>query len=180
MIPLLSADRNTLLSAGRLALQTYVKTGRAPELALRSAGACQAAGVFATITLRGQVRGQAGVLEHPGPLYAAVMEQVIAACEDPRSYPVGAEDLHLVRIELAVVRDLAPLLSLNDIVPGITGLAVAGNPPLALLPEAATNQGWGPAEFLAHVREMGEAAMGVSDVELPVLCFSLDRFAEPD
>ena len=59
---------------------------------------------FTTLRLAGELRGCCGTLEAARPLAADVAHSAFqAAFRDPRFAPVGTDELHIVRLEVAVL-----------------------------------------------------------------------------
>ena len=106
---------------------------------------------FVTLREQGELRGCVGNLAADRPLWRSVVAAAISvASRDPRFPPVAADEVPSLSIDVSV---LAPAVRLSDPLdfdPGIDGLIVEhrGRRGL-LLPEVATEQGWGAREMLA-------------------------------
>ena len=106
---------------------------------------------FVTLREHGELRGCIGNLAADRPLWQSVLAAAIsAASRDPRFPPVTSDDVPSLSIDVSVV---GPVVRLSDPLafqPGIVGLIVEhrGRRGL-LLPEVATEQGWGVREMLA-------------------------------
>lgn len=179
-LPLTPTDRETLLSAARLALQTSVKTGRMPDLILSRPGVTQIAGAFVNLRVSGLSRSCVGDLTPETPLYQTVMNlATMAASEGVAAYPIEAEELHEVRIEIGVVRDLCPLLDVREIATGGIGLALVTSPPTILLPDFIEAQGLSPVDALKELLAQAEKKPGATESDLrSIQRFELDRFSE--
>ncbi len=110
---------------------------------------------FVTITEHGSLRGCMGSLVAEQPLGDAVASAAVsAAVRDPRFLPITEPELSAVHIDVSV---LGPAIALRDPAafrPGIDGIIVARDGRRALLlPEVATDQGWGAREMLDAVCE---------------------------
>jgi hypothetical protein len=110
---------------------------------------------FVTITEHGSLRGCMGSLVAEQPLGDAVASAAVsAAVRDPRFLPLTERELSAVHIDVSV---LGPAIALGDPAafrPGIDGIIVARDGRRALLlPEVATDQGWGAREMLDAVCE---------------------------
>jgi len=110
---------------------------------------------FVTITEHGSLRGCMGSLVAEQPLGDAVASAAVsAAVRDPRFLPITERELSAVHIDVSV---LGPATALRDPAafrPGIDGIIVARDGRRALLlPEVATDQGWGAREMLDAVCE---------------------------
>lgn len=117
-------------------------------------------GVFVTLHKDGQLRGCIGFPEAVYPLGEAVVKAAQnAAFEDPRFPPVDEREYENLSIEVSVLTK-PELLEVSDpkeyikkITIGEDGLIIesANGATGLLLPQVATEQGWGPDEFLEHV-----------------------------
>jgi len=110
---------------------------------------------FVTITEHGSLRGCMGSLVAEQPLGDAVASAAVsAAVRDPRFLAITERELSTLHIDVSV---LGPAIALRDPAafrPGIDGIIVARDGRRALLlPEVATDQGWGAREMLDAVCE---------------------------
>lgn len=98
----------------------------------------------------GDLRGCIGQIEADAPLYAAVQDAAVkAATADPRFYPVRADELANLVIEISVLSPFRPVESLDEIIIGQDGLFIAGDRRRGLLlPEVPLAYGWGQREFV--------------------------------
>ena len=178
MIPLTTGDRNTLLSLARLVLQVSVKTGRRPEMELRSPGVCQTAGILVELQVLGQPRGKAALLHSATPLYQNVMTCTWrAAVEEEGRLPVSAQELPQTRIRITVLADPEPVTGPESIDPSVHGLAVP-SADLVLLPGTVRDAGWSSLQFLAEAcREAGHPP-DAWPTHLEIFRFHPDSFAE--
>ena len=114
---------------------------------------------FTTLRLAGELRGCCGTLEAARPLAADVAHSAFqAAFRDPRFAPVGTDELHIVRLEVAVLSPPEPLAAgdeadlLDQLRPGIDGLIIhAGGRRATFLPKVWESLP-DPGEFLAALR----------------------------
>ncbi|HET6382369.1 MAG TPA: AMMECR1 domain-containing protein [Armatimonadota bacterium] len=173
-------DRETLLSVARMTLQTFVKTRRLPDIELSSSGVRQRAGVYVTLTTLGRLRGSVGALEETQPLYRAVMEDTALAAERDAEIPIGAHELHHVRIRIDVVTGLGLLPSPDEIEIGSTGLAIRSDPAIVILPKIAANSGWRPEQFIEAICSEAGLPANAWRLGAPVYRFAVDSFAEED
>lgn len=146
------AQKRALLRAARAAIRSQV-TGEA-----MAPGPCATlpagTGAFVTIRRAGRLRGCLGTLECRGPLLEEIARCAArAAREDPRFPPVEASELAALAIEVSILGPLEPI-SPHDrdaIVIGRHGLVVErGSRRGLLLPQVASEWGWGPEDLLAH------------------------------
>jgi AmmeMemoRadiSam system protein A len=110
---------------------------------------------FVTITEHGSLRGCMGSLVAEQPLGDAVASAAVsAAVRDPRFFPLGERELPEIHIDVSVLGPAVPLRDPAAFRPGIDGIIVARDGRRALLlPEVATDQGWGAREMLDAVCE---------------------------
>jgi AmmeMemoRadiSam system protein A len=110
-------------------------------------------GAFVTLKRGGTLRGCIGRLETGEPLWRTVVEMARAAAfEDPRFPAVSPGELPGIEVEISVLTPFEPLSDPGDIEIGTHGLLIEkGYHRGVLLPQVATEQGWGAEEFLAHV-----------------------------
>jgi AmmeMemoRadiSam system protein A len=113
------------------------------------------ADAFVTLRHRGRLRGCIGTLGADWPVGRAVVHAARrAATGDPRFEPVGAGELAGLDLEVSVLGPPRPLEDVADFVPGIDGIVVEARGRRALLlPQVATEMGWGAAEMLAAACE---------------------------
>ena len=145
-------QRQTLLKIARDSIDA-VLTGSKLDLnatdfdeALR-----QPAGAFVTLkTADGDLRGCIGSIRAVEPMFRAVSSSAIsAALRDPRFTPVRAPELPNLKLEISVMGPIELVTSVEDIEPGRDGLIVSCGPYAGLLlPQVATEYGWGRKEFL--------------------------------
>ena len=106
---------------------------------------------FVTLRERGELRGCIGNLAADRPLWLSVVAAAIsAASRDPRFLPVTPDEVPRLSIDVSVLGPPVPLSDPLAFEPGVDGLVVEhrGRRGL-LLPEVATEQGWGAREMLA-------------------------------
>ena len=119
-----------------------------PEMSERS-------DAFVTLTIGGDLRGCMGTLGAEMPVGEAVVRAAgMAATRDPRFPPVAARELPGVRIEVSVLTRPRPLPNPAAFVPGRDGIVVEAHGRRALLlPQVASEMGWGATEMLDAVCE---------------------------
>jgi len=115
-----------------------------PE-ALRANG-----GAFVTLKINGELRGCIGHIEADRPLCLMVREMAIAAAlQDPRFWRMRKDEVPQLTIEISALGPLEPAKGLEDVEIGRYGLIVSNAYTSGLLlPQVATEQGWGAREFL--------------------------------
>jgi len=109
-------------------------------------------GAFVTLHENGKLRGCIGHLVGDYPLYKMVEEMAIsAALHDPRFYPVTAEELANIEIEISVLSPMHKITDVSEIVLGKHGILIQqGHHSGVFLPQVATETGWTLDEFLGH------------------------------
>jgi len=136
--------------------QRAVPESAAPALSAAALAALDEPGAaFVTLTEHGSLRGCIGSLVADQPLGRAVASAgASAAVRDPRFMPVTARELPAIHIDVSVLGPAVPLADPMAFRPGIDGIIVARDGRRALLlPEVATDQGWGAREMLDAVCE---------------------------
>lgn len=123
-----SADEKAVPALARASVETYVREGRAPDLApvppsdlLREPAAC-----FVTIkTWDGDLRGCIGTIEPAKPTLAEeiVANAVSSATRDPRFYPVTEDELPNLRYSVDVLMPPEPA-RFEDLDPAVFGVIV--------------------------------------------------------
>ncbi len=155
-----ASDGERLVGAARRALTEAVAGGRpGPDAALESRFSFRS-GVFVTLTTEGRLRGCIG---HPVPdmrLCNAVVDSAVSAgTSDPRFNPVSPSELGKIAVEVTVLSEpeeirASPEDRVRHVRVGRDGLIVrSARGSGLLLPQVATEYGWGPREFLEHTCE---------------------------
>lgn len=142
----------------------------------------QPAAVFVTLTREGELRGCMGRLVADLPVAEAVISSATsAALFDPRFAPVSADELPALRLDVSVLGPAVPLTDPAAFRPGVEGIVVERDGRGALLlPEVATEFGWGATEMLEAVcRKAGLARDAWRDPWTRLLVFRTLRFGGP-
>ncbi len=116
--------------------------------ALRADGGC-----FVTLENHGQLRGCIGNMTARGPLYEAVIQNAISACQDRRfaRNPVTAQELDDLHIEISYLTPMRQVENTDEIIVGRHGLLISFVAQRGvLLPQVAYERGWTREEFLAQ------------------------------
>jgi AmmeMemoRadiSam system protein A len=155
MQQLAPSARKELLDLARAAVEAAARRG--PEPALDPAALAPellAPGAsFVTLHERGQLRGCIGMLRYDRPLWMNVRDSAMAAArDDPRFEHVEASELPAIEIEVSVLEPPVAVPDASHFVAGRHGIIVerAGSRAL-LLPQVATEMGWGETEMLEAV-----------------------------
>jgi AmmeMemoRadiSam system protein A len=141
---LLRAARDSIASAFAKAAPERIEGG--PELSAK-------AGAFVTLRIDGKLRGCIGRIVSESPLIETVRAMARAAAfDDPRFPPLEEHELPRVHIEISVLSPPSDCADPMGVVVGRDGLiARRGLRSGLLLPQVATEWGWGREEFLSHV-----------------------------
>jgi len=109
-------------------------------------------GVFVTLKVDGNLRGCIGRLDHEWPVWRKVPELARAAAfEDNRFEPLSLNEMNGLDIEVTLLDEPVEVNELSEVVIGRDGLIVEkGFYKGLLLPQVATEYGWGVEEFLSH------------------------------
>jgi AmmeMemoRadiSam system protein A len=137
-------------------------------------------GVFVTLHLNGELRGCVGQIVASEPLATAVAHSAVSAAFcDPRFMPLSAAESPLIQIEISVLSPLRRILS-EEIVIGVHGLLVmAGARRGLLLPQVATEFGWGVEMFLEQTcRKAGLAFDSWKQSGCEIYGFTTEKFGE--
>ena len=139
------------------------------------------AGAFVTLRLNHELRGCIGYIESSDPL-AGVIDEVAekAAFEDPRFPPLTPDEFRQVHIEISVLSPMKRITSIEEITVGTHGLLLKhGWHRGLLLPQVATEYGWGREEFLESVaRKAGVSRTAWRDENTKLFIFSATVFEE--
>jgi len=141
------------------------------------------AAAFVTLHRDGDLRGCMGTLRHDLPLWQVVVTAAIdAAARDPRFLPVAPWEVDSLVIDISVLGPPVPLRDAGAFRPGIDGTIVErGGRRGLLLPEVATDQGWGLREMLgATCGKAGLPSDAWRDPRTQVLLFRTARVSERD
>jgi AmmeMemoRadiSam system protein A len=144
---------------------------RHPELA-------PPADAFVTLTEGGELRGCMGTLEADLSVGEAVVHAAgMAATRDPRFWPVAEAELPRLHLEVSVLGPARPLDGPDDFVPGRDGIVVEARGRRALLlPQVATEMGWGANEMLDAVcRKAGLPPEAWREPSTTLLVFEVER-----
>jgi AmmeMemoRadiSam system protein B/AmmeMemoRadiSam system protein A len=155
-------EQELLVDSARRTLRRYVETGERKPIppARIPPGLERRAGAFVTLHKQGELRGCVGRRASAEPLWETVPSMTLAAMlEDTRFRPVkkGEEGIDL---DISILSPFKLLANLDDFRAGEHGaLLDAGMHQGVLLPQVATERGWGAQEFFeALARKTGVTA----------------------
>ena len=147
-------EKEKLLKIARETLTEYLTSGSTPEYAPEEAGLLQEVAAFVTLRRHdGELRGCIGRVEVSQPLYRTVQDcAVSAATNDFRFSAVTAAELDDICIEISALSPFRLINSPDEIQIGRHGLLIRGEFRVGLLlPQVATDRGWGRDEFLRAI-----------------------------
>jgi len=174
--------RRDLLEIARAAIQVAVGLASGWSLASRIRHAQRSdlrSAVFVTLTDAGELRGCMGTLDPGQPVAQAVAAAAMTATlDDPRFYPVEADELADLEVDVSILGLPVELAAPTDFVPGLDGIVVERGRRLGLLlPEVATDHGWDGERMLGAVcRKAGLPEDAWSEPETHCLVFRTVRF----
>lgn len=158
--------------------------GRRPAVAAGpNLGGTVPRGAFVSLTASGSLRGCVGRVQTDRPLAEVVAELVIAAArDDERFAPITGDEVPAVHIEISVLSEPVALhpAAADRITIGRDGLMMRrGRASALLLPQVATEHGWGAEVFLqATCRKAGLEPDAWRDPETEVFTFQAEVFGE--
>lgn len=172
-----------LLGLARAAVAAAVEGRPAPQPDPRACPEmAEPADAFVTLTVDDRLRGCMGTLGAEMPAGEAVVRAAgLAATRDPRFRPVTARELTGIRIEVSVLGPPRPLADPAAFVPGRDGIVVEARGRRALLlPQVATEMGWGATEMLDAVCDKaGLRPDAWRDPATRLLVFEVERTSGP-
>ena len=177
------ADRAALLALARCAIEAALAGRAAPRIPELPAAAQQRGAFVSLHAADGDLRGCIGHVKGDLRLGEVVRHVAVSAARsDPRFAPVTQEELEELRIEISVLTEPVPVegADLCRLTIGRDGLLVRrGRSHALLLPQVATEHGWGPEAFLnAACHKAGLAAGSWREPATQVFTFTADVFVE--
>ena len=148
------AEKAALLKIARETLTEYLTAGTTPEYSPDEPGLLQEVAAFVTLRRRdGELRGCIGRVEVSQPLCRTVQDCAISsATNDFRFSPVTASELEDILIEISALSPFWPISSPDEIQVGRHGLMIRRDVRVGLLlPQVASDRGWGRDEFLRAI-----------------------------
>jgi len=177
-----AADKKELLRIARNSIDTFVKTGKAPDIKSMDARLNQIEGAFVTITKHGALRGCIGNIIGQEPLYETVRDMAVAAAsQDPRFTPLKVAELKDIDIEISVLSQPRRVKDASEIQLGKHGVIVSQNGHQGVfLPQVANETGWSKEEFLSQLcsQKAGLPPDAWKDPNTALYVFSADVFSE--
>jgi AmmeMemoRadiSam system protein B/AmmeMemoRadiSam system protein A len=147
---LTETEKRILHQIARRAIEDVARGKPVPEFTVDSQALKEMKGVFVTLKKRGQLRGCIGCIKDIKPLYKIVGEMAAAAAfHDPRFNPVTEAELSDLEIEISVLTPMKRIKDVEEIEVGKHGILIErGFHSGLLLPQVATEYGWGRKTFL--------------------------------
>jgi len=170
------------LALARQSLETWVRTGRvlAPQKPF-SGGLAEHCGAFVSLHTRaGALRGCIGHMIGDGPVGELLIELAIAAgTRDTRFEPVNERELEDLVYEISILSPMRRTAA-EEVRPGMHGLYIRrGRNSGVLLPQVATEWGWGREEFLGETcRKAGLPMDAWQDPRTEISTFTAQVFHE--
>ena len=176
------AEKKELLRIARSSVETFVKTGKAPDITVKDARLNQIEGAFVTITKHGVLRGCIGNIISQEPLYETVRDMAVAAAsQDPRFSPVTAAELNGIDLEISVLSRPYRVKDASEIQLGKHGVIVSRDGHQGVfLPQVADDTGWSKEEFLSQLcsQKAGLPADAWKNPNTALYVFTADVFSK--
>jgi AmmeMemoRadiSam system protein A len=141
-------ERRLLLNLAREAICAAIEKRRL-DLVPPNEHLSEHRGAFTTLHIAGELRGCVGYVFPQYSIYRTVAETAVAAAfDDPRFAPLGKEEYPQLEYEISI---LSPVQTIDpeDVEVGKHGLVITyGARRGLLLPQVATEHGWGREKFL--------------------------------
>jgi hypothetical protein len=172
-------EKRTLCEIARQAIRSRCRAEPMPEVSSDSARLMEKSGAFVCLHKGDELRGCIGMIEAKAPLLETVKEMAVqAAFSDPRFCSVQEEELRDLDIEISVLTPLQPIKDPDEIEIGRHGLYIRkGYHSGLLLPQVASERGWGREEFLRWTcRKAGLPDQAWKDPDTELFLFSADVF----
>ena len=138
-------------------------------------------GCFVTLKKGQELRGCIGNFQSKVPLFKEVAEMAVAAAfNDPRFYPLEAQELDEISIEISVLSPLHKIEDTAEIQVGIHGLYLEKDFSRGvLLPQVAVEHHWDKKTFLNQTcMKAGLPADAWQDGDTDIYVFSAQIFSE--
>jgi hypothetical protein len=182
-----ASEREAAVTLARQSLEKWVKERKRPAAGKLPAAFGEKHGCFVTLRKAGELRGCIGFPEPVLPLAEAICEAAKEASEDPRFPPIRPDELKEITIEVSVLTVPVLFKGKREALPktikiGKDGLIIrSGYMSGLLLPQVATEWGFGPEEFLDQACiKAGLQAGAWMDKQTEVLIFQAEVFSEEE
>jgi len=175
------ADQTFLLEHARRSIASAIGAHAGPESDYRSPALDEKRGAFVTLLVRNRLRGCVGTTEPSKSIRDMTADMAVAAATgDPRFPSLGIEDLDETHIEISILSPLESVTDVDSIDVGRHGLVLRnGTQGGLLLPQVATERGWGAKRFLeATCEKSGLPTDAWQDPGTEILVFTAIVFGE--
>ncbi len=176
-------QQNELLKLARESIKQHLAKQDLPPH-LQTDPALQApAGAFVSLHQDGELRGCIGTFSADRPLAEVVQDMALAAATgDPRFPSMEAEALEAVDIEISVLSPRRRIEDPKQVEVGTHGIFITRDfYSGVLLPQVATEYGWGREEFLAQTcLKAGLPPEAWKDPKTSIEVFSAQVFGEKE
>ncbi|HAN17113.1 MAG: hypothetical protein A2X13_05500 [Bacteroidetes bacterium GWC2_33_15] len=147
-------EKEKLLGIARNTIETYLSTGKTPEINKKDLTPVmqENCGAFVTLHEKGELRGCIGRFSASEPLYSVIQQMAIAsATEDHRFEAVTLNEMKEIDVEISVLTPMRKINSIDEIEMGKHGIYIKkGFSSGTFLPQVATETGWTKEEFLGY------------------------------
>lgn len=174
-------EKRTLLSIAKTVIERKARNQDLPKFDIKSDILMEKRGAFVTLHKHGELRGCIGNIHGSRPLHVTVEEMASAAAfDDPRFSPVTEKELKDLDIEISALTPLRKIDDVGEIEVGKHGIYIKkGLYSGLLLPQVATDHGWGRTMFLEQTcRKAGLPKDAWKDKDTHIYIFSADIFSE--
>jgi AmmeMemoRadiSam system protein A len=175
-------EKKELLAIARNSIETYVKTGKAPDITIKDERLNEVQGAFVTIRKHGALRGCIGNIVGQKPLSETVRDMAVAASsQDSRFTPLTAEELKDIDVEISVLSKPRRDKEATEIQLGQDDVIVSqGGHQGVFLPQVAQETGWSKEEFLSQLcsQKADLPPDAWKNPETEIYVFTADVFAE--
>jgi AmmeMemoRadiSam system protein A len=172
-------EKKYLHTLARSVIESRTTGTSQPGFAAPTATLQEKRGAFVSLHSKGQLRGCIGYIHAVKPLYRTIQDMALAAAfQDPRFPPLSKDELADLDIEISVLTPMREITDISEIEVGKHGLLlIQGNYSGLLLPQVATEYGWGREEFLGHTcMKAGLPTAAWKDQNTKIFVFSADVF----
>ena len=147
-------EKKELLVIARNTIETYLSTGKIPEINKKNLTPVmqENCGAFVTLHKEGALRGCIGRFTASEPLYNVVQQMAIAAAtQDHRFEIVTLDEMKEIDVEISVLTPMKKIDSIDEIELGKHGIYIKkGFSSGTFLPQVASETGWTKEEFLGY------------------------------
>lgn len=179
-----ASQRKRLVDIARSTLDTFVRTGKRPDVKEADARLNQVQGAFVTLNKHGALRGCIGNIIGDKALYLTVRDMAIAAASEDHRFPkVTADELKDIEVEVSVLSVPQKITNPEkEIKLGTHGVIISRGMfnRGVFLPQVATETGWDLDRFMGELcsQKAGLPWDCWKDPKTTVEVFSAEVFGE--